>query len=174
MRFAVCKTRSPTRSWTVEQHVPRGTSIVSVMVAIALSSIVAVVVGRMMTNQAQALKLLELQDQRGRLLRHYSTAMRAGLLATALASCGSGNFCGADGSLLIPGSGLYLNDNLYDYGNTDGSGRWWKIHAERSPSSKYAGTPAVELTVEFRPEQHPTAKMRIKPSKEVVFMPLVP
>ncbi len=146
----------------------------SVMVAVALSGIVAVAMMRLLTNQAQTMKALELRDQRLQLLRHYRDAITAGLLFTALGRCGAGNFCSANGGVLIPNSGLYLNDNLYDYGNTVSSGKWWKVSAKRAPASKYGGQAAIELTVEFIHAQHPVVKTQLRPVTEVILSPLVP
>ena len=146
----------------------------SVMVAVALSGIVAVAVTRLLTNQATTMKTLELREQRMQLLRHYRDAVNAGLFYTLLGRCGAGNFCGANGSVLIPSTGLYLSDNLYDYGNTASSGKWWKITARRAPASKYAGQAAVELTITFRHQQHPTVKTHLKPVTEVILLPLLP
>lgn len=152
----------------------RGTSLMSVMVAVALSGIVAVAVVRLLTNQAKSMKLIELREERNRLLRHYRDAITAGLLQTIIGRCGAGNFCGANGSVIIPSSGLYLSDNLYDYGNTNSSNKWWKISASHAPPSRYAGQPAIELTVEFLPQHHPTINIQFKPQIEVILLPLTP
>ena len=152
----------------------RGTSLMSVMVAVALSGIVAVAVVRLITNQAKTMKLIELREERSRLLRHYRDAVNAGLLQTLIGRCGSGNFCGADGRVLIDKKGLYLSDNLYDYGNTDSKNKWWKINAAYAPKNKYAGQLAIELTVEFLSQQHPTIKTQLKPQTEVILLPFTP
>ena len=152
----------------------RGTSLMSVMVAVALSGIVAVAVMRLITNQAKAMKLIELREERSSLVRHYRDAISAGLLQTIMGRCGSGNFCGANGKTLIDNKGLYLSDNLYDYGNTDSSDKWWKVTAGYAPKSKYAGQLAIELTVDFLPQQHPTIKTQLKPKTEVILLPFTP
>ena len=146
----------------------------SVMVAVALSGIVAMAVTQLLSNQAKTMKLIELREERSRLLRHYRDAISAGLLQTIIGRCGSGNFCGANGSVIIPSSGLYLSDNLYDYGNTDSSDKWWKISAGYAPPSKYAGQTAIELTVEFLPQHHPTVSTQFKPQTEVIILPFIP
>ena len=146
----------------------------SVMVAVALSGIVAVAVARLLTNQAQTMKILELREQRMQLLRHYRDAVNAGLLFTLIGRCGAGNFCSANGGVLIPNSGLYLSDNLYEYGNSDSSDRWWKVSASRPPASKYGGHEAIELTAEFLHTQHPVIKIQLKPVTEVILLPFVP
>lgn len=143
----------------------------SVMVAVALSGTVAVAVMRLLTNQAQTMQILELRGQRMQLLRHYRDAVNAGWFFTSIGRCGGGNFCSANGGVLIPRDGLYLSDNLYDYGNTAGSGKWWKVSASRAPASKYAGHAALELTVEFLHERHPVIKTQLKPVTEVVLLP---
>lgn len=143
----------------------------SVMVAVALSGIVAVAVARLLTNQAQTMKTLELREQRMQLLRHYRDAVNAGLLFTLTNHCGAGNFCSANGGVLIPSAGLYLNDNLYDYGNTTRNGKWWKVSASHAPASKYAGRPAIELTIEFLYAEHPVIKTQLKPVTEVIILP---
>ena len=146
----------------------------SVMIAIALSGILAVTVSRLLTNQAKVMKMLEVRERRMQLLRHYRDAVNAGILYTLVGRCGSGNICSANGGVLIPSSGLYLGRDLYDYGNTDSKGKWWKITAVRVPASKYAGLAAIELTVEFIPEQHRVVKAALKSVTEVILLPLIP
>ncbi len=145
-----------------------------VMVAVALSGIIAVAVSNMLTNQAKIIKQLEVRAQRAQLIRHYRDAVNAGLLNTLIGRCGKGNFCGADGSLLIPHTGLYLSDDVYDYGNIDREGKWWKVTAHRAPSSKYAGQPAIELTVAFLNNQHPVVNMALETVTEVILIPSTP
>ena len=120
------------------------------------------------------MKILELREQRLQLLRHYRDAVNAGLLFSSRRTLWRGQFCRADGGVLIPSSGLYLSDNLYDYGSTAGSGKWWKVSASHAPASKYAGQPAIELTVEFLHPQHPVIKTQLKPVTEVILLPFVP
>ena len=149
-------------------------SLISVMVAVALSGIVSVAVFRLIANQAKAMKIMELREQRSQLLRHYYTAVSNGLLATILKRCGDGNFCAANGTVLIPSKGLYLADNLYAYGNKNSSGRWWKVSASYAAKSKYGGQTAIELTVEFVPSQHPMIKNKLRPHTEVILLPYIP
>ena len=143
----------------------------SVMVAVALSGTVAVAVTRLLTNQARTMQILELREQRMQLLRHYRDALYVGWFFTSTGRCGAGNFCSANGGVLIPRDGLYLRDNLYDYGSTAGSGKWWKVSADRAPTSKYAGQAALELTVEFLHDQHPVIKTQLKPVTEAILLP---
>ena len=146
----------------------------SVMMAVALSGALAVAVMRTLTLQTRMMKQLEVREERMKLLRHYRDAIKAGLLHTLVGGCGAGNFCGANGSVLIPSSGLYLSNDLYDYGNTEGDGKWWKISAKRAPATKYAGQAAIELTVEFIPEEHRVVKAALKIVTEVILLPFVP
>ena len=146
----------------------------SVMMAVALSGTLAVAVMRILTSQARVMKQLEVREQRMQLLRHYREAVNAGLLHTLTGRCGAGNYCSANGRVLIPNTGLYLGRNLYDYGNTSGSGKWWKITANRAPASKYGGMSALELNVEFIPEQHRVVKAHLKTVTEVILLPLLP
>ena len=146
----------------------------SVMMAVALSGALAVAVMRTLTHQTRMMKQLEVREERMKLLRHYRDAINAGLLHTLVGGCGAGNFCGANGSVLIPSRGLYLSNDLYDYGNTESDGKWWKISAKRAPAIKYAGQAAIELTVEFIPEEHRVVKAALKTVTEVILLPFVP
>lgn len=154
-----------------------GTSLMSVVVAMALTGILAVTVTQLLSNQARTMQLLELRRQGESLLKHYKDVVVSGWGATSASKCGSGNFCGGDGSLVIPRGGLYLSDDLYDYGHTGNDGKWWQVTARIVPPADYAAAAwqkVVEVRVDFLPQQHPTIKTELTSRQEVIFMPLIP
>ena len=118
-----------------------GLSLVSTMVAIALSSIVAVAAGKLITNQTALAKIEELHDRRQAILKFYTDMLKneaivkctlegnsslnehvkkyqtsSGVSSAALIppSC-SGS--------LIPSGGMYLGESI-SIAKSDG---WWKI-----------------------------------------------
>lgn len=161
----------------VEKRMHSGMSLMSVVVAMALTGILAATVTQVISNQARTMQLIELQGQRESLIRHYKDVVDSGWSATLASKCGSGNFCGGDGRLVIPQSGLYLSDNLYDYGQVESDGKWWRVSARTVSPAKYAATTlqtVIEIRVDFLPHQHPTVKTELKSRQEVIFMPSIP
>jgi len=161
-----------------------GMTIVSVVVAAALTGIVALAIGRLIGNQADAMAVIKLREQREELLKHYKNIVVSGWDSTRGGSC-SGVICNRSGTPVIPtanGSALYLADDLYDYGYGSGTAaRWWKVSATESSLSggsvlqadSYAKPDplvAVTVKVEFIRKEHPTVDTVLSDREEIVFL----
>ena len=160
-----------------------GMTLMSVMVAVALSGIVALAVARLLGNQAKSMSVIRLREQRENLLKHYKNIVVSGWDSTR-SSC-SGNVCDRNGDTIIPtanGGALYLAEDLYEYNHTGGTaGRWWKVSVNKlSPSGgdilqadswvEADSLVAVEVKVEFKRDQHPVVNTRLAPREEIVFL----
>lgn len=158
-----------------------GMTLMSVMVAVALAGIVALAVARLLGNQSKTMTVIRLREQREELLKHYKNVVVSGWDSTR-STC-SGNVCARNGDIIIPTSGtLYLAEDLYAYNYTGGTAnRWWKVTANRVGVSsgsvlqadsyvKSESLMAVEVRVEFIPNEHPVVKTRLAPREEIVFL----
>lgn len=155
-----------------KQH---GASLIGLMVVATVMGILAVAGSRLFSDMARSLRLIGLKNERDNLIRHYGTMIESGWTATNEERCGSGNFCGgkAGSGVVIPSGGLYLANNHYDYGNTSGSGKWWKVRAvyvEDPDRWDKETTRVIRLRVEFLPQQHPIIKTHIAPAEELVVI----
>ena len=157
-----------------------GMTLMSVMVAVALAGIVALAVARLLGNQTKAMTVIRLREQREHLLKHYKNIVVSGWDATR-ESCG-GAVCTRQRGVIIPGGGLYLADDLYDYNYTGGTAaRWWHVTTERVDlssggilqSDRHAAPEdmvAMRVKVNFRRKEHPLINLRLAPREEIVFL----
>lgn len=160
----------------MSQKKQTGVGLVGVMVMVAILGILSVAVARLFSNMAEGMMLVELRSERSRLMQHYSEMIHTGWDATNTKKCGSaGNFCGGSGgsTVVIPKSGLYLGHDLFDYGNTDSDGKWWKVTATFVADSTrwdQNTTRVVKLRVEFLHQQHPAVKKQIAPVEDLILI----
>ena len=157
-----------------------GMTLMSVMVAVALAGVVALAVARLLGNQTKAMTVIRLREQRENLLKHYKNIVVSGWDATR-ESCG-GAVCTRQRGVIIPGGGLYLADDLYDYNYTGGTAeRWWHVTTERVDLSSgdilqadsYAAAEdmvAMRVKVDFRRKEHPLINLRLASREEIVFL----
>ena len=160
--------------------VRNGMTLMSVMVAVALAGVVALAVARLLGNQTKAMTVIRLREQRENLLKHYKNIVVSGWDATR-ESCG-GAVCTRQRGVIIPGGGLYLADDLYDYNYTGGTAeRWWHVTTERVDLSSgdilqadsYAAAEdmvAMRVKVDFRRKEHPLINFKLAPREEIVFL----
>ena len=157
-----------------------GMTLMSVMVAVALAGVVALAVARLLGNQTKSMTVIRLREQRENLLKHYKNIVVSGWDATR-ESCGRA-VCTRQRGVIIPGGGLYLADDLYDYNYTGGTAeRWWHVTTERVDLSSgdilqadsYAAAEdmvAMRVKVDFRRKEHPLINLRLASREEIVFL----
>ena len=159
-----------------------GMTLMSVMVATALSGIVGLMVIRLMGNQAEAMLIVKLREEREILIKHYRQVIIGGWDYTLKHGAGSVYTRGGNP---FPAGGLILkSDDLYR--TTSVSDGWWKVIATiRSETSgqiqhsdAYSGTTGlhqeqnytVTLRVEFDPKKHPVVSMKLATRAEVIYI----
>lgn len=152
-----------------------GVGLIGMMALLIIISILAITGASLFNNIVKGIKLAGLKGERDRLLRHYSKMIDSNWDATNEQRCGTGNFCGgsAGSKVIIPSGGLYLDNNLFDYGNTNSSGKWWKVSADfvADPNRWDQNTTRViRLRVDFLRQQHPTVKAQIAPVEDLVII----
>ena len=160
-----------------------GMTLMSVMVAVALSGIVALAVARLLGNQAKSMSVIRLREQRENLLKHYKNIVVSGWDSSRQSS--GGVIRSRKGDSIIASGGLYLKDDLYEYEHLNPgrgtAGRWWKVSVNQlSPSSgkilqadswvEADPLVAVEVKVEFKRDQHPVVDTRLASREEIVFL----
>ena len=170
----------------------KGMTLMSVMVAVALSGIVALAVARLLGHQAKSMSIIRLREQREELLKHYKNIVISGWDKTERGGC-SGEVCSrttneSNTDIVIPtanGGALYLSDDLYDYNYIGGtSDKWWKVSVDKSPLTsmksgkilqadsyvKSEDLAAVSVKVEFIRKAHPVISTKLAPREEIVFL----
>ena len=163
----------------------------SVMVATALSGIVGLMVIRLMSNQAEAMLIVKLREEREILVKHYRQVVIGGWDKT-MASTGTSDPTTST-SVLIRDSSIGKGafplslrsdppHNLYTH-NANG---WWKVEAKinsLTPSGQVQHSDdydsrglateknySVTLTIDFDPKKHPVVKMDLATRQEEIYM----
>ena len=166
-----------------------GMTLMSVLVATALSGVIGLMVIRLIGNQADAMLIIKLREEREILIKHYRQVVIGGWDKT-MASTGLVNDPVSTTPVLMrDGSSfpLYLGENLFTPLSV-GSG-WWLVSATiGSPeesgqiqhSDAYSGTTGlateknyiVTLKVEFNksPQKHPRLKVNLARREEIIYM----
>lgn len=156
-----------------------GMTLMSVLVATALSGVIGLMVIRLMGNQAEAMLVVNLYEEREILINHYRHVVTGGWDRT-MAGGGSTVYTRAGTS--FP---LSVKEDLYDP-LPSGSG-WWKISATTASSGGYvqqsdaygsSGTGGlhkednytVTLTVDFVPSKHPVINADLASRQELIYM----
>lgn len=167
----------------MSKKMQKGMTLMSVMVATALSGIVGLMVIRLMSNQAEAMLIVKLREEREILIKHYRKVIIGGWDKTM---AGGASTVYTRGGNTIPSTGLILkSDDLYR--TTSVSGGWWKVKA--TIGSKTSGkiqhsdvydssgsglateqNYTVTLKIEFDPKEHPVVKMKLADRAEVIYM----
>lgn len=178
----------------------KGMTLMSVLVATALSGIIGLIVIRLMGNQAEAMLVVKLREEREFLIKHYrqiviggwdktmaSTNTNDPTVATRVlirdTSIGTSSFpvlLRTDCPSTPPSTPC---NNLHKH-NPNG---WWKVDAKiGSPSisgkiqhsDDYSGTTGltteknytVTLSVDFDPTKHPVVKINLATRQEILYM----
>ena len=166
------------------EKMQKGMTLMSVMVATALSGIVGLMVMRLMSNQAEAMLTVKLREEREILIKHYRQVVIGGWDKT-MASTGATDPTTATTVLTRRGRSfpITLGENLYTH---DANG-WWEVEAKILPpvdsgqiqhSDAYSGTTGLHrersytviLSVSFDPKEHPVANMKLADRKELIYM----
>ena len=159
----------------------KGMTLMSVMVATALSGVIGLMVIRLISNQAEAMLIVKLREEREVLIKHYRQVVIGGWDNTMAGGTSTVYARGVAGKTSFP---ISLGEDLYKH---DANG-WWTVTAtSRSAtpnvgkiqrSDAYSGTTglhdeqnyAVTLKVEFDPTKHEVAKMKLAPRVEVIYL----
>ena len=147
----------------------RGMTLISVIIAALLAGIVGQAIIQLFGNQAMAMKVVALREQREDIMEHYKHVLISGWDSTRQSGV-SGSIAVDDrgGTEIIPAAGLHLGHDIYTAEPTDDDG-WWKVTAEAdqggrlevTQSDKYEESEQlveVTLTVEFEAKDHPYFK----------------
>ena len=157
----------------------QGMTLMSVLVATALSAVIGLMVIRLMVNQSEAMLMISLSEEREILVKHYRQVVIGGWDRTM--GSGAGIAYTRTGRA-FPFS---LGENLYNP-LASGSG-WWEIDATigSTASGKIQHSDAydssgrglateqnytVTLKVDFDPTKHPVASMDIATREEIIYM----
>ena len=171
----------------------KGMTLMSVLVATALSGIIGLIVIRLMGNQAEAMLVLKLREEREILLKHYRQVVIGGWEKTMASSA---NPTGENASIRDTNPDntthigkdafpLLLKENLYKH-DADG---WWEVSAtvgtsgtagqiKHSDAHDTHGTRGlhreqnytVTLSVSFKPSKHPVVSANLATRRELLYM----
>ena len=166
-----------------EMKVQKGMTLMSVLIATALSGVIGLMVIRLISNQAEAMLVVKLREEREILIKHYRQVIIGGWDKT-MATTTTPKTINTRGGQTFPFS---LKEKLYDP-LASGVG-WWEVEAtidssmtalsgEIQHSDAYSQTTGlhrernyvVKLTVSFDPEQHPVVDIKLAPRQEVIYM----
>ena len=149
----------------------RGMTLTSVIIAALLAGIVGQAIIQLFGNQAMAMKVVALREQREDIMEHYKHILISGWDNTRQSGV-SGAIAVKEGRSgtadAIPAAGLHLGHDIYTAEPTDDDG-WWKVTAvaeqkgrvEVTQSDRYEESEQlveVTLTVEFEAKDHPYFK----------------
>ena len=161
----------------------KGMTLMSVMIATALSGIIGLIVIRLMGNQAEAMLAVKLHEEREILIKHYRQVVIGGWDKT-MASSGAADPTTTTTVLTRNGVGfpISLGKDLYTH---DANG-WWKVDAKINSSTSgqiqhsdaYSGTTglhteknySVILSVTFDPQKHPVVDLKLAERQELIYM----
>ena len=154
----------------------KGMSLMSVMVATALSAVVGLMVIRLMTNQAEALQIVELREKREHLLQHYRELIIS-------------EWDRSGGNVTAKANRRFQDKDMYK-SNNDPLGWWvvstrlestqsgWIQHSDAYNASgtdtasglKQEDIKVVRLRVAFDPEKHPVLNIKLALREEYIYI----
>lgn len=154
----------------------KGMTLMSVLIATALSAIIGLMVIRLMINQAEAMQFVELREKREHLLKHYRELVIS-------------EWDRSGGGITSKASRQFDDDDMY--GTTSNSEGWWKVSAilettssgwiQHSDVYNAGGTDSssglhredlkvVRLSITFDPKKHPVLKTKLAKREEYIFI----